>query len=189
MDKKVAILLAEGFEEIEALTVVDVLRRSNINIDMISIKDEYVLGSHNILVKSDKLISNINKDDYDMIVLPGGHVGSVNLCDSDEVKEIVKDFNQKNKFIASICAAPMILGVCGIDKDRKVTSYPDDYYKNILKESNYQDNGLVVVDNNIITSRGPATSLEFAYTLVDLLGGNSNNLRNGMLYNYLFENK
>ena len=79
MNKRVAILLADGFEEIEALSVVDILRRSNIAIDMISIKEEYVNGSHNILVKSDKLISDVNSNDYDMIVCPGGHVGSVNL--------------------------------------------------------------------------------------------------------------
>lgn len=189
MNKRVAILLADGFEEIEALSVVDILRRSNIAIDMISIKEEYVNGSHNILVKSDKLISDVNSNDYDMIVCPGGHVGSVNLTNSNEVIELIKDFNSKNKFICFICAVPMILEKAGLESGKNITSYPDDYYKNILKNSNYVDNGLVVVDNNIVTSRGPATSFEFAYTLVDLLGGNSNQLKEGMLYNYLFNNK
>lgn len=186
--KKVAVFLADGFEEIEALTVVDVVRRAGIECDMISISDEFVRGTHNVIVKSDKLFSE-NIKEYDMIVFPGGLPGAENLAKDERVLEIIKYFNNENKYIASICASPaMVLSAAKIEKDRYITSYPGEDFEKMLEEANYVEE-LVVVDENLITSRGPATTLLFAYKIVDLLGGNSEQLKEGMLWNAVEEEK
>ncbi len=185
--KKVAVLLANGFEEIEALTVVDVLRRAKIECDMVSIDKENVSGSHNIEVKTDKLLGEDIKK-YDMIVLPGGLPGADNLANDKRVIEVLKTFNNdKSKYIAAICASPaIVLPVAEIECNKYITSYPDANYEERLKNGNYVDE-LVVVDGNLITSRGPATTLLFAYKLVDILGGDSKVLKEGMLWNKLEE--
>ena len=183
--KKVAVMLAEGFEEIEALTVVDIIRRSKIECDMVSIKSEMVQGSHKMLVKSDKNITEINKDDYTMVVLPGGLIGTDNLMKCEELISWIKEFaNNPKKCIAAICAAPQVFAKAGVVKGKKVTSYPDDEFKKVLKEAEYidDDKQTVVVDGNIITSRGPATAFAFAYKLVEILGGDAESLKSGMLY-------
>lgn len=185
--KKVAVLLANGFEEIEALTVVDVLRRAKIECDMVSIEKENVSGSHNIEVKADKLFGEDIKN-FDMIVLPGGLPGAENLANDERVIQTLRTFNNdKTKYIAAICASPaLVLPIAEIESDKYVTSYPDSDYEERLKKGNYVDE-LVVVDGNLITSRGPATTLLFAYKLVDILGKDSNVLKEGMLWNKLEE--
>lgn len=185
--KKVAVLLADGFEEIEALTVVDVLRRAGIMCDMVSINKENVCGAHNIEVKSDKLLGEDIKE-YDMVVLPGGLPGADNLAQNNKVIETIKEFNENaGKYVAAICASPaVVLPVAGIEENRYITSYPDEEYEKILEKANYVDE-LVVVDGNLITSRGPATTLLFAYKVVDILGGDSSKLKEGMLWNKLEE--
>ena len=185
-NKKVAVMFAEGFEEIEALTVVDILRRSDIECDMVSIKNEMVQSCHGVYIKADKIISNIEKEDYTMVVLPGGLPGADNLEQCEAVILWVKEFaNNFNKYIAAICAAPQVLGKAGVVKGKEVTSYPAQEFRAKLKEANYIDDNeqSVVVDGNIITSRGPATAFEFAYKLVEILGGDVESLKNGMLYN------
>lgn len=185
--KRVAVLLANGFEEIEALTVVDILRRAEITCDIVSINNELVIGAHGIEVKSNKLIEEDTKD-YDMIVLPGGLPGADNLASNTKVIELIKEFNKnKDKYIAAICASPaLVLPKAGIEEDRYITSYPGEEFEEDLKKANYV-NELVVVDENLITSRGPATSMLFAYKLVDILGGDSSYLKEGMLWNKLEE--
>lgn len=187
--KKVAIMLGEGFEEIEALTTVDVLRRAKIECDLVSVKEEYVKGAHNVVVKADKVVQ---KDliDYDMIVCPGGMPGAENLANCEILIDTIKEFNNNdNKYIAAICASPaVVLSKAGITNDRYVTSYPGEEFEGVLEDSNYVEE-LVVVDGNLITSRGPATTLLFAYKLVDILGGSSENLKSGMLWNMLEEEK
>lgn len=121
--KKVAVMLADGFEEIEALTVVDIIRRANITCDMFSVSSMEVKGAHDIVVKVDKLISEEVKE-YDVIVLPGGMPGATNLRDNEEVIGLVKWFNDNKKIVAAICAAPIVLGKAGIIEGKKVTSYP-----------------------------------------------------------------
>lgn len=187
--KKVAVILADGFEEIEALTVVDVLRRAEITCDMISISGELVNGAHNVIVKSDKLLGN-DIESYDMIIFPGGLPGADNLAKNEKVIETVRSFNNnKNKYIGAICASPaMVLSSAGIEKDRYITSYPGEDFEKLLDDANYVEE-LVVVDGNLITSRGPATTLLFAYKIVDILGGNSENIKEGMLWNMLEDEK
>ena len=184
--KKVAVLLAEGFEEIEALTVVDILRRASIHCDCVSINNkEEVKGAHNIIVKSDK---NINKgiEDYDMIVLPGGVLGAENLSKSEAVLNTIKLFmKNENKYVAAICASPaVVLSKIDLIKEKNITSYPAKEYEQMLKKANYKNEN-VVQDKNLITSRGPATTMEFAYKLIDVLGKDSSKIKEGMLYNLL----
>lgn len=179
--KKVAVLLADGFEEIEALTVIDVVRRAGIHCDMVSISREEVTGSHNITVKSDKILNDDLKS-YDLIVLPGGMPGAKNLKENEKVIELVKYFNDNKKLIAAICAAPIVLGAANIVNNRNITSYPG--YEEELKGSNYLEE-IVVVDENIITSRGPATTLAFSYKIVEALGCDKyKDLEEGMMYNF-----
>lgn len=187
--KKVAVMLADGFEDIEALATVDILRRAGILVDMVSIKNEEVKSAHNVIVKADKLIGD-DIEEYDMIVCPGGLPGAEYLSKCNRLIEAIRKFNSMdNKFIAAICASPaMVLSSAGIEENRYITSYPGEDFENMLDKANYIEE-LVVVDGNLITSRGPATTFLFAYKLVDLLGGNSKALKSGMLWDMLEEEK
>ncbi len=168
--KKVLLLLAEGFEEVEALTTVDYLRRMDIIVDICSIMGERTVeGVHRIAVTSDKVLDEIkNIKNYDGLIIPGGMPGATNLRDNDRVIELVKEFNEEKKFIGAICAGPIVLQRAGILKDKKVTSYPG--FNNDLKEGIYKE-CLVVQDGNIITARGPAVAVYFALKLVENLVG------------------
>ena len=165
--KKALVFLAEGFEEIEAVSVVDILRRANISCDMCSIDKEYVQGTHKILIKSDCNIDNINSKQYDAIILPGGLLGADNLKDK-RVEKIVKEFNDEGKIIAAICAAPETLEVFGVLKNKKCTSYPG-FVKDRASVTYIEDEA-VVADGNIITSRGPSTAIEFGLEILKQLG-------------------
>lgn len=180
--KKVLVMLAEGFEEIEAITVVDILRRANVVCDMCSINKEHVKGTHGILIKSDCCIDDINANEYDAIVLPGGLPGANNLND-DRVKLFVKELNKEEKIVAAICAAPETLEAFGILKGKKCTSYPG-FIKNRNDIIYIED--IVVKDNNIITSRGPATSIAFGLEILKALGYEKefNDLKEGMMVNF-----
>lgn len=180
--KKVLLFLAEGFEEIEAFTVVDVLRRAEIICDTCSIKDEYVKGCHDIVVRADKNIMDDDLKIYDAVVLPGGIPGAENLRYNTRVIETVKEFYANGKLVAAICAAPIILEEAGILKGIKVTSYPG--FKDKLGNSIYKEES-VVEDLNILTSRGPSTALEFSFSILNKLGKEEKveQLKEEMLYN------
>lgn len=183
--KKVAIMLADGFEEIEAITPKDVFSRAGIECDLISIKENVeVIGSHDVKLRANKIL-NEDEDlhEYSMIVLPGGLPGAKYLSENEKLLNILRQFDKEHKYIAAICASPaLILPKAGIEKGRKVTSYPG--MEDHLSHATYI-NDLVVQDDNLITSRGPATALEFSYKLVDILVGSSEKIQNGMLYNYI----
>lgn len=163
--KKVLILLADEFEEIEAVSVIDLLRRADINITTCSLKGEKVTGSHNITIFADTQIAKIDHDDFDMIILPGGP-GTKNLRNSDEVINLVKEQNSNGKYIAAICAAPTVLNKAGILTGKSVTSFPTE--EKVFTDSNYFYKN-VVVDGNIITSRAAGTALDFSIKLIELL--------------------
>lgn len=181
--KKVLVLLADGFEEIEALSVVDVLRRANVDCKICSIEEEYVRGTHNIIIKSDCNIKDINVEEYDGVVLPGGLPGADNLK-VECVKELVVKMNDKKKIVAAICAAPETLEYFNILENKKCTSYPG-FIKNKDKV-NYIEDEAVVVDDNIITSRGPATALVFALSILEKLGylNEVEDIKEGMLVDF-----
>ena len=180
---KVAVMLAQGFEEIEALTVVDVLRRANITCDMVDF-EEQVTGSHAIQVTADRVFDG-DLSDYDMIVLPGGMPGSAHLRDNQALIQELKSFEQEGKKLAAICAAPIALNQAGLLKNKKFTCY-DGVQEQIIDGQDVKKP--VVVDGHLTTSRGPSTALAFAYELVEQLGGDAEGLRTGMLYRDVFDN-
>jgi len=164
---QVYLFLAQGFEEIEALTVVDLLRRAGIDITTVSISDTHnVIGAHDIPVTTDALFSNLDFSDADLLVLPGGGPGTCNLNAFDPLKNLLKDFYNKGKYIGAICAAPMILGQLGFLNGRKATCYPG--FEKELVGADYVTSS-VVTDDHIITSRGLGTAIDFAGELIRLL--------------------
>lgn len=182
--KKAAILIAPGFEEGETLTIVDILRRANLICDMVGFAKE-VEGAHGVVVQCDKVLSDEVKD-YDMVILPGGYGGADALRNSDQVMDILKTMNQEGKFVTAMCAAPIALERAGILEGRNYTAYVG--YDKKIKQGHYLEDK-VVVDQNLITSRGPATAYAFAYRLVDALGGDSLAVKNRMVYFNAFDVK
>lgn len=178
---KVAVILADGFEEIEALTVVDVLRRANITCHMVGFEAQ-VTGSHAIQVQADRVFDG-DLSDYGMIVLPGGMPGSVHLRDNEQLIAELQKFEQVGKKVAAICAAPIVLNRAGLLKDKEFTCY--DGVQEQIADGHYRKE-TVVIDGQLTTSRGPATALAFAYNLVEQLGGDANGLREAMLYRDVF---
>lgn len=168
MSKKVAIFLAEGFEEIEALTVVDILRRAGISIDTVSVTgNDVVTGSHKIGVKADKLLADIAMDDsYDMLVLPGGMPGTKNLEATDSLMQKIDRYYNNGKNIAAICAAPTVFGHKGYLNGRKACCYPN-MEDQLTGATVVYDN--VVTDGFITTSRGMGTAIDFSLELLNVL--------------------
>jgi 4-methyl-5(b-hydroxyethyl)-thiazole monophosphate biosynthesis len=165
---KIAVHLAEGFEEIEALTVVDILRRAELEVITVSISEEReVKGSHGIPVIADQTFSEMDYENIGMIILPGGP-GIKNLEAHDDLKRRIIDFDIDGKYIAAICAAPSIIGKMGFLEDKKATCYPG-FEKYLLGAEVVEDS--VVVDKNIITSRGVGTAIDFSLKLVEILKG------------------
>ena len=177
---KVAVLLAEGFETIEALTTVDILRRAGVICNTIGTKSLEVTTSHSITIKADKVL-NEEVYDYDVVVLPGGMPGSVNLRDDERVINLLKEFNSNNKKIAAICAGPISLGKAGLSEGKNVTCYPG--FEDQLGNCNYQEE-LVVVDGNIITGRGPAAAIPFAFEILKQIAPEKvEEIKKAMLFN------
>lgn len=183
--RKAIVLLAKGFEEVEALTVVDVLRRGGVHCITCSINgEEEVLGSHSIHVKANNLIEKVDQDKYDALVIPGGMPGAANLRDDDKVIELVKKFDKENKILAAICAGPIVLGKAGVLNGKKATCYPG--FESELGDASYCKD-IVVQDNNIITSMGPATAMYFAFKILENLADEEivENLKEAMLVKFV----
>ena len=158
------IFVAEGHEEVEMLTVVDMVRRAGITIDMVSITDSYeVTSSHNVTLKTNKLIDEVDFDEAEMIILPGGIPGTPNLRACKTLTDKIIEFNEKGKLLAAVCAAPTIFAGLGILKGHKATCYPSMIDELVDTEYVKQP---VVVDDNIITSRGMGTCIEFAGAII-----------------------
>ena len=164
--KRVLIPLAPGFEEIEALAVVDILRRAGAEVITAGTVENPIEGRNKIKVLADTSLDSLKDHDFDMIVLPGGTVGTENLKKDVRVKEIVERLYKKGRFVTAICAAPTVLSAIGITAGRTVTSHPTVRTK-LDKEKISEER--VVVDGNIITSQGPGTAIEFAFKLVEVL--------------------
>jgi len=161
--------LADGFEEIEALTVVDVLRRADIDTKTVSMEEgKMVRGAHDITVAADLMFAEADYEACEMIVLPGGQPGTTNLCKHEGLAKQLNAFAQSGKWLAAICAAPMVLGRLSLLKGKRATSYPG--AKDELLGALYSEDR-VVRDGKIITSRGAGTAMEFSLELVKLLKG------------------
>ena len=166
---KTAIFLADGFEEIEGLTVVDLLRRAGIDIHMVSVTGKNkVTGAHNITIETEQLIEELNFDVISMLILPGGMPGTKNLESCELLKKHLLDFNLKDKYIAAICAAPSVLGHLEILNGKRACCYKgfekDLYGANICEEPS-------VIDGNIITGRGAGCAISFALAIIEKIKG------------------
>lgn len=165
--KTVYAFLADGVEEVEALMVIDLLKRTKkLNVVMVSIKEELMVeGSHGIKFFADKNIDEIDFDCGDCIFLPGGAVGTENLGACKELEENILIYNEQGKWLTAICAAPSVYGQLGILKDKKATSYPTFADKMNCKEYG----GTVVTDDNFITAKGLGVALELALEMITQL--------------------
>ncbi len=164
---KVFILLADGFEEVEAMTPVDLLRRAGAEVTMVSVTGgKVVTGARRIPVVTDLLIGQ--QGEGDMLILPGGMPGTTHLKEHAGVRNLVQDFYDQGKYIAAICAAPTVFGDMGLLRGRHATCYPG-LEGGLIGAKVSTDS--VVVDGNIITSRGVGTALDFACKLIELLFG------------------
>lgn len=162
----VYVLLANGFEEIEALTPVDIMRRAGICVKTVSITDDlYIMGAHDILVKADMKLSEVNKGQMDLLMLPGG-AGHVNLDESEDVHSLINYANENNRFIAAICASPSIIGKMGLLKGKKATAFPG-FEQYLVGADVVSDK--VAVDGKIITAKGAGASAEFGFSIVEKL--------------------
>ncbi len=159
------IFLDKGFEEIEAITTIDLLRRANIQLTTVSVTGETVVtGAHNIPVTADALIAKVDFSDAEMLILPGG---ATHLGDCKPLCDLLLKHNAEDKLIAAICAAPSVLGTLGILEGKQATCYPG--FEEYLGESYI--GGLVVESKNIITAKGPGLSADFAFCIIEKLVG------------------
>ncbi len=179
--------LAEGFEDIEALAPVDILRRGGVEIKTVSVTGNLTVESaHGVGVRADLLFENIDPASADMLMLPGGLPGATNLNGHEGLRKALVEHASKGKRIGAICAAPMVLGGLGLLKGRRATCYPG--FEKYLEGATYTAE-LCTVDGNIITGRGPAAALPYGYTILEQYVGKemADQLRDGMIYTQLLE--
>jgi 4-methyl-5(b-hydroxyethyl)-thiazole monophosphate biosynthesis len=168
--KRVLVPLAEGFEELEAVTIIDVLRRAGIEVVTASLAGSPVTGAHGIAVSADARLDAVAEQDFDMIALPGGMPGASHLKADPRIARIIQRLHGAGERVAAICAAPMVLAAAGVLQGRRATSFPgflDDARGLTVVED------AVVSDRGVITSRGPGTALDFALELVAQLQGSA----------------
>jgi len=160
---KILVPLAEGFEEVEAVTVIDVLRRAEMEVIVAGLEGLVVRGAHGISLTCDLLLADLEDTNFEGIVLPGGLPGASNLKKSSRLREIIIDLDKQNKLVSAICAAPTVLYAAGVLAGKKATCYPG--FEKEMGEIEFSDKR-VVEDGNVITSRGPGTSIEFALSII-----------------------
>jgi len=179
---KAMIILADGFEEIEAISIIDILRRGNVDLSIAGLTDIHITGAHSLKIIADKVLSKFSQNNFDVIILPGGEPGTTNLQNSSDVKELLIKQGKEKKIIAAICAAPRILNDLGLLAEKKATSYPGT--KPQMTNCIYVEND-VVFDDHILTSRGPGTAMLFAYSILKVMGKAeiASNLAKNMVFN------
>ena len=166
---RVLVPLAEGFEEIEAISVIDILRRAEIEVVTAGLKEGLAEGSHKVKVLPDTTLEKVDWHDFDGLVLPGGAPGFVNLGNDQRIIDMAREMNRAGKCVAAICAAPSVLIKAGVLQGRKATVSPSGKAQ-VQACADFREDR-VVVDKNLITSRAPGTALEFALKLVEALAG------------------
>lgn len=177
---KIVIPISNGFEEIEAISIIDICRRANIEVVIAGVEALETIGAHNVKVTADCKIEEVKENDFDLIVLPGGLPNAFTLADNEHVQRLLKEFKASDKYIAAICAAPYALHKAEV-LNKDYTCYPS-FEQKIVPE-NYISNQNVVKDGKVITSRGPGTAMEFALEIVKLIKGDETyeELREGLL--------
>ena len=179
--KTIFVFLADGFEEIEALTPVDILRRAGLSVKTVSVMgDQVVAGAHGVPVMADVMFDEVNAEDAEMILLPGGLPGATNLDAHQGLSQMILDFAKEDKSLAAICAAPLVFGNRGLLEGKKATCYPG--FETYLKGAQYTA-ALVEKDGNFITGKGPGAAMEFAFAIVEKYCGMDkvNELKQGMM--------
>ncbi len=164
--KKVLIPLAKGFEEIEAISLIDILRRAEIEVSVAAVGKQLVLGAHGINIQADALIKDMKSDAFDMMVLPGGWEGTHGLADDADVQRLLQEMKAKDKMIGAICAAPFALNKAGV-LNQNYTCYPS--VEEDIRLDGYISDKKVVIDKKVMTSQGPATAICFALKIVEKL--------------------
>ncbi|HPO49133.1 MAG TPA: DJ-1/PfpI family protein [Spirochaetota bacterium] len=180
---KISVLMAEGFEEAEAVIVIDILRRAGFEVNLVSTTNEKkVTGGRKIKIFADYIFEEYNFENADILFIPGGGLGVENLLKSSKVENLIKKYFDQNKYIVAICAAPLVLEKAGVLKGKKVTSYPstEENLKSIAEYSSEK----VVVDGKIITSRGFGTAMDLGLKLVEIFLGKqeSDNIKKAVVY-------
>ncbi len=163
---KLVIPISNGFEEIEAISIIDICRRAQIEVTIAALENLQTTGAHNIKIEADCMIETINENDFDMIVLPGGLPNAFTLAKSEKIIELLKQFKEKNKNIGAICAAPFALHTADV-LNTNYTCYPS--FEEKIRLDGYRNSDHFVIDENVITSRGPATAMSFALQIVEIL--------------------
>ena len=182
---KVLVPLAAGFEETEAVSIIDVLRRAEIEVWVASLNDDMLVkGANNIVIQTDLHVKDVRADELDMVVLPGGWGGTHALAEDENIQRLLREMDAKGKNIGAICAAPFALNVAGVLKE-KYTCYPS-VEEQIRQEGYMGDKEMVVEDANVMTSRGPGTALCFGLAIARKLKGEETYkaLKEGLLATY-----
>ncbi len=168
--KKIVVLLAEGFEEIEAIVPIDILRRGGVDVTVSGVNGDVITGAHGVTVDTDMIAEDVSPSVFDGVVLPGGIPGANNLAESPVVGNILDMMQDEGKLIAAICASPgLVLSPRGLLKNRRVTGYPGTEFQ-FFETITYIEEK-VILDGNYITSRGPGTAFDFAFKILEYLRG------------------
>jgi 4-methyl-5(b-hydroxyethyl)-thiazole monophosphate biosynthesis len=167
---KVLVPLAPGFEEIEAITVIDILRRAEIHVVVAGTQAGPIEASRKTKHVPDCTLDEVHPDDFDMIVLPGGQPGATNLRNDPRIRNLIGTLQAGNRRIAAICAAPTVLAACGVLKDRSATCHPS-VRAEVASAAKRMSDERVVVDGSVITSQSAGTAMEFAFKLIEILCG------------------
>ena len=182
--KRAAIVLTTGFEEIEAIAPMDILRRAGVEVDIVGVTANVATGSHDLTISTDKELSKVMNELYDVLILPGGMPGAKLLKNHQEVQEFVKLHYDAGKIIAANCAAPIAIENSGALKNRHYTCYPG--FEKQIADGHFTGD-FVHQDGRVITGAGPAAAFEFSYTIVESLGIDAASLREVMGYNCLVQ--
>ncbi|MGB5178591.1 MAG: DJ-1 family glyoxalase III [Gammaproteobacteria bacterium] len=166
----VLVPLAQGCEELEAVTVVDLLRRAGIEVVTAGLDEQPVRASRGVVLLPDMTLDSALQKEYDMIVLPGGLPGADHLRDDERIIDLLRSMSAAGKYTAAICAAPRVLAQAGLLAGKRATSYPGTLQTDSIPGLDYRDTA-VVIDGTVITSRGPGTAMDFALSLIELLAG------------------
>jgi protein deglycase len=165
---KAVVPMAAGFEEIEFSSIVDILRRAEVEILTAGLKDGLIEGAHGVRARADMSLDQVEADNFDAIIIPGGSPGFINLSQDERVLNLLREMDKAGKYIAAICGGPSVLARAGVFRGRKATIYPG--MEGMLEGAESVDSR-VVVDGKLITSKGPGTAMDFALKLVEILEG------------------